>query len=59
MFKGDPEGKVYKLLSFAGSDRDVADPWYTSRFDETYRDVQIGCTAFLEYLEKEGKIRKN
>lgn len=59
MLNGDPEKKVYKLLSFAGSDRDVADPWYTSRFDETYRDVLTGCTAFLEHLKKEGKIKKN
>lgn len=59
MMKGDPEGKVYKFLSFAGLERDIADPWYTSRFDETYRDVLIGCKAFLEYLEKEGKIKKN
>lgn len=29
MLKGDPEGKIYKFLTFAGSDRDIADPWYT------------------------------
>ncbi len=47
---GDPEGKIYKLLSFAGIDRDVADPWYTGDFDATYRDVLTGCEAFLAYL---------
>ena len=26
---GDPEGKIYKLLDFAGEARDIADPWYT------------------------------
>ena len=56
MLKGDPEGKVYKFLTFAGSGRDIADPWYSGRFDETYRDVVTGCSAFLEFLEKEGKI---
>lgn len=56
MLKGDPDGKVYKLLSFAGSDRDIADPWYTGNFDETYEDVTEGCDAFLEYLKREGKI---
>ena len=25
---GDPEGKIFKMMSFAGSSRDVADPWY-------------------------------
>ena len=49
---GDPKGKIYKLLSFAGSGRDIADPWYTGNFDETYADVMEGCTALLDYLIK-------
>lgn len=49
---GDPERKIFKLLSFAGSDRDVADPWYTGDFETTYNDVVEGCEAFLEYLKK-------
>lgn len=52
---GDPEGKIYKLLTFAGSDRDVADPWYTGDFDATYRDVMAGCEGLLEYLMERGK----
>ena len=47
---GDPEGKIYKLLSFANISRDVADPWYTGDFDSTYRDVTTGLEAFLEYV---------
>lgn len=39
-----------KLLSWAGLDRDVADPWYTGDFDTTYRDVRMGCQAMLETL---------
>ncbi len=50
MLGGDPEKKVYKLLSFAGQDRDISDPWYTGDFEATYRDVMEGCTAFLKYL---------
>ncbi len=49
---GDRDKKIYKLLHFANSDRDIADPWYTGNFDETYADVLEGCTAFLEYLQK-------
>ena len=56
MFNNDPEGKIYKLLSFAGSGRDVADPWYTGDFDATYEDVALGCEAFLEYLRQQGRI---
>ena len=50
MLGGDPEKKVYKLLSFAGQDRDISDPWYTGDFEATYRDVMEGCTALLKYL---------
>lgn len=52
---GDEQGKIYKLLSFAGNDRDVADPWYTGDFDATYQDVMDGCLGFLDYLKTEGK----
>ena len=47
---GDPQGKVCKLLSFAGNDGDIADPWYTGNFDETYNDVLKGCKALIKIL---------
>ena len=61
---GDPEGKIHKLLSFAGYESnqklvaaaDVADPWYTGDFETTYRDVLAGCEGFLAYLRAEGKL---
>ena len=56
MLGGDPEGKVYKLLSFARVERDISDPWYTGNFDETYRDVSLGCNAFLEYLREKALL---
>lgn len=56
MLKGDPEGKIYKLLTFSGSERDIADPWYTGNFDETYSDIVEGCEGFLKYLEEVGSI---
>lgn len=46
----DPQNKVRKLLSFASESGDIADPWYTGNFDETYDDVLRGCTALLEKL---------
>ena len=52
MLNNDPEGKIYKLLSFAGSDADIADPWYTGDFDATYDDVTRGCKGLLEYIKK-------
>ena len=56
ILKGDPKGKVYKLLSFAGLGRDIADPWYTGNFDETYSDIVEGCSGFLKYLKDNSEI---
>ena len=47
---GDPEHKLYKLLEFADSTRDIADPWYTGNFDATYNDIMEGCEGFLDKL---------
>ncbi len=49
---GDPDGKVRRLLSYIGADRDVADPWYTGNFEATYREVDAGCRALLKDLTK-------
>lgn len=50
------EDKVYSILSFAGEDRSVKDPWYTGNFDETYEDLVKGLDGFLSYLEEKGDI---
>lgn len=47
---GDPEKKVYRLLDFSDCPRDIADPWYTGNFDETFSDIQEGIDAFLKQL---------
>ena len=48
--------KLSKLLEFAARRDDVADPWYTNRFDVTYNDVLEGCSAFYKYLEQNKMI---
>ena len=47
ILKGDPEGKVRKILDYTDRPGDVADPWYTGNFDATYNDVVRGCEALL------------
>ena len=42
--------KIRKLLEFAGSEADIADPWYTGDFDQTYDDVEAGCRGLLAKL---------
>ena len=46
----DPEGKVRKLMDYTGRGGDVADPWYSDRFDIAYWDIEEGCKALLEHL---------
>ena len=50
MLGGDPKGKIRKMMEFAGSHADVADPWYTGGFDVTYRDIVKGCEGLLKAL---------
>ena len=50
---GDPDGKIHLLLDYSKYPRDIADPWYTGNFDDTYRDVVEGCEAFMKYLGEE------
>ena len=52
---GHRGGKISLLLSYTGKPRAISDPWYTGDFRSTYRDVEEGCRAFLEYLKREGK----
>ena len=44
----DPQGKIRLMMSYAGVSRDVADPWYTGDFEETFRDILTGCEAMLD-----------
>lgn len=50
IFPTDPEHKVHKLLEFAGRSDDVADPWYTRRFEIAYNDIYEGCEGLLKHL---------
>ena len=56
IIRKDPEQKVHLLLEYAGDARDIADPWYTGNFDETYLDIMEGCKGFLKYLKDNREI---
>ena len=57
MMQGKTDAKIASLLSFAGSNRDIADPWYTGDFEQTYQDVCLGCEALMEEIQE--KLQKN
>ena len=52
----DKDKKITTLLSFAQSNRSIADPWYTGNFDDTYNDVLLGCNALFQYIKNTGSI---
>ena len=43
----DPAGKIHMMMSYTGVGRDVADPWYTGDFEETFQDLLEACEAML------------
>ena len=47
---GDPDGKISLILDWTDHPRDVADPWYTDRFEATWNDVNAGCRALLKKM---------
>lgn len=53
---GDPNGKIHKLMDYTSRPGDVADPWYSDRFDITYRDIYEGCSELLKKLTAKNQI---
>ena len=47
---GDPDDKISLILDWTDHPRDVADPWYTDRYEETWRDVNEGCRTLLKRI---------
>lgn len=47
----DTHQKVYRLLDFSNRSGDIADPWYTGNFDETYEDILEGCQGLLHHIQ--------
>ena len=43
----DPAGKIHMMMSYTGVGRDVADPWYTGDFEETFQDLLEACEVML------------
>lgn len=52
----DKHKKVCRLLDLTELARDIADPWYTGNFDETYNDVVKGCNALLDIIISKEKV---
>lgn len=51
MFRDD-EGKIRMLMTLAGKDQAIPDPWYTGDFESTYNDI---CEALEHFLKEKSK----
>ena len=54
----DIDNKIYSLLDFSDTPRDIADPWYTGNFEITFNDIVEGCNGFLKCLKDKNIIDK-
>ncbi|MBQ4065476.1 MAG: low molecular weight phosphotyrosine protein phosphatase [Clostridia bacterium] len=50
MMGGDPEEKISLLMDYTSRPGDVADPWYSDRFDIAYRDIYEGCEGLMKVV---------
>ena len=46
----DPLNKVSLLMDYSDTPKDVADPWYTGDFEQTWKDINAGCEGLLKRL---------
>lgn len=44
----DTQHKFSLLMDYTDNPHDVADPWYTGNFDETWDDILAGCKGLLK-----------
>ncbi len=51
IFGNDADNKVHKLLECVNRSGDVADPWYSDRFDIAFNDIYDGCVGLLNHLD--------
>ena len=49
-FGGDPSGKLRMLMDYTETPGEVADPWYSGDFEQTWQDVNAGCSGLLDDL---------
>ena len=52
IFGSDPDMKVHKMMDFTDRKGDVADPWYSGRFDVAYKDIYDGCAGLLDTFSR-------
>ncbi len=44
----DDQNKVYRLLDFTDTPKDIEDPWYSGNFEKVFEEITLGCKALLQ-----------
>ena len=47
----DPENKVSLLMSHAGRECGISDPWYHGDFERTFGEISTGCLCLFRELK--------
>ena len=50
MLGEDHQRKISLLMDYTSRPADVADPWYSGDFSQTWTDIETGCRRILEEL---------
>ena len=53
IFGGDPQNKIRKMMDYTSKGGDVADPWYSGRFDVAFRDISDGCYELIKVIKEQ------
>jgi len=53
---GDPQGKIHRMLEYAGRQGSVADPWYTGDFDAAWDDIYQGCCGLIKQIKERRQL---
>lgn len=48
IFETENDPKILRLLDITNLKRNIADPWYTGNFEETYQDLEIGLNELIK-----------
>ena len=49
---GETNKRIYKLLEFIGSNKDVADPWYSRNFALCYEEISKACKSLYNKIKE-------
>ena len=53
VIRPEDKKKIFKLLDFTDEKRDIADPYYTGKFDVAYDDLDKGIKGLITFFKQQ------